>query len=391
MLNNNSIRRSSFDDLNDAQKRQCEIQISKDLIARSMPGAIVVLLLWFCIVFLISRETSDTQTIRWLLNFSFFFILFFGLRLYLAYVAKRNINNTRICRFNITLGLLLGCLTWGVMAACSYLETPLFIHQDLILFATVGLSAGGAVAFSVMRFYTYLYILCMMLPILVVELLCVEEMIVDKVVIVVVYIFGLLGVTVNSSREYMVARVSNLQLIEMSNTDSLTGVRNRRYFDLQLTEELQRARRTEGSIALLIIDIDHFKRVNDVHGHLVGDECLVAVAKCLTKSVQRISDTVARYGGEEFTIILANTGEAAGILIAESIRQSVERINIVDGNNNVPLTISIGISQSNASDEECDAMGLLAAADSALYQAKESGRNRVISHRVFGAEASSNT
>jgi len=382
-LSDNPIKTPSFEDLTDTQKKQCEIQISKDLIARSTLGGLIVLLLWSCVAWLIHNRSADSETTRWLLYCSMVFILSVGLRLYLVYIASKNITNTRICRLYLTIGLSVGCLSWGIMAACSYLETPLFVHQDLILFSTVGLAAGGAVSFCASRFYTYIYVLCMMLPTLLVEFFIVEEMIVEKVVIVVVYIFGLLGVTVNSSREYMLARVSNLQLIEMSNTDGLTRVRNRRHFDLQLAEELKRAQRMQGSITLLMIDLDNFKRVNDEHGHLVGDECLIAVAACLKKSVLRISDTVARYGGEEFTIILVNTDEAAGIAIAEAIRQSVERIHIVDGANKVPLTISIGISRCIASNEKCDAIGLLAAADTALYKAKEAGRNRIASHAQF--------
>ncbi len=382
-MSDNPIKSPSFENLTDAQKRQCEIQISADLIARSTLGALIVLLLWVCVAWLIFSRSGDIETVRWLLNFSVVFIISVGLRLYFVYVARKNIADTSICRLYLTLGLTIGCLSWGIMAACSYLETPFFVHKDLILFATVGLAAGGAVSFSASRFYTYIYVLCMMLPILLVEFFIVEEMIVEKVVIVIVYIIGLLGVTINSSREYMAARVSNLQLIEMSNTDGLTGVRNRRYFDLQLTEELQRAQRTEGSITLLIIDIDHFKRVNDEHGHVVGDECLIAVAACLKNSVQRISDTVARYGGEEFTLILANTDEVAGTVIAETIRLAVEDIRIMVNGQRVPLTVSIGISQCIASENKCVATSLLAAADSALYQAKDSGRNRIVCRAPF--------
>jgi len=378
-LSDSTIKTVNFEELTDAQKRQCELQISEDLIARSTLGTFIVFILWFSIAWLIISRSSDMETTRWLLNYSVIFILSVGLRLYLVYVASKNITNTSICRRYLTLGLSIGCLTWGVMAACSYLETPLFAHKDLILFATVGLAAGGAVSFSASRFYTYIYVLCMLLPILLVEFFIAEEIIVEKVVIVTVYIFGLLWVTINSSREYMSARVSNLQLIEMTNTDGLTGVKNRRYFDLQLVEELQRAQRTESDITLLMIDVDRFKHINDDSGHLIGDECLVAIADCLKRSVQRISDTVARYGGDEFTIILANTDEAAGIDIAESIRLAVGEVHIMSNEKRVPLAISIGISYCSGSHEQCDAVTLLATADAALYQAKASGRNRITS------------
>jgi len=376
---------ASFDDLSEAQKNRCELQISEDLIARSMPGSVMVLLLWACIALLIDSRNGDSATTQWLLNFSMIFIVSIGLRSYFIYVASKHISNTKSCRFYITLGLSIGCLAWGVMAACSYLETPLFAHQDLILFATVGLSAGGAVSFSASRFYTYVYVLCMLVPILFVELFITERMISEKVTTVIIYILGLLWVTVNSSKEYMSARVSNIRLLEMSNTDGLTEVKNRRYFDLQLEEELQRARRTKGSIALLMLDIDNFKKVNDEYGHIAGDKCLIAVASCLKSSVQRISDTVARYGGEEFAIIIANTDEANCLKIAENIRTAIEDIQVFENNKAVSLTISIGVSQCKLADVQCDAVSLLSAADKALYQAKKQGRNQVCSNILISA------
>ena len=375
-MKNKQLNMASFDDLSEAQKNHCEMQISEDLIARSLPGSLLVLLLWGCVAWLIGSRNDDAVTTQWLVNISIVFLVSTGLRSYFIYVASKHITNTKICRFYITLGLSIACLAWGIMAACSYLETPLSTYQDLILFATVGLSAGGAVSFSASRFYTYVYVLCMLVPILFVELFITERMISEKVTTVIIYIFGLLWVTINPSKEYMSARVSNIQLLEMSNTDGLTGVKNRRYFDLQLEEELQRARRTEGRIALLILDIDNFKKVNDDFGHITGDQCLIAVANCLKKSVQRISDTVARYGGEEFAIIIANTDEDDCLRIAERIRTAVEGIQIPINNVAVPLTISIGVSQCKAG-VSCDAMSLLDAADTALYQAKNQGRNQV--------------
>ena len=387
-MKNKQLNMASFDDLSEAQKNHCEMQISEDLIARSLPGSLLVLLLWGCVAWLIGSRNDDAVTTQWLVNISIVFLVSTGLRSYFIYVASKHITNTKICRFYITLGLSIACLAWGIMAACSYLETPLSTYQDLILFATVGLSAGGAVSFSASRFYTYVYVLCMLVPILFVELFITERMISEKVTTVIIYIFGLLWVTINPSKEYMSARVSNIQLLEMSNTDGLTGVKNRRYFDLQLEEELQRAQRTEGRIALLILDIDNFKKVNDDFGHITGDQCLIAVANCLKNSVQRISDTVARYGGEEFAIIIANTDEDDCLRIAERIRTAVEGIQILVKNVPVPLTISIGVSQCKATDVKCDSVTLLAAADTALYQAKEQGRNQVCNTTLSAANPS---
>lgn len=378
-MESKSFKVATYDELSVAQKRLCDIQISKDLITRSMPGSLIVLLLWVSIAWLISLRDIDEETTQWLISFSIVFICAIGFRSYFLYLAKKNIEQTKICRFYITFGLFFSCLIWGVMAACSYLPTPLFAHQDTILFATIGLTAGGAVSFSLSRFYAYLYVLCMMAPIVLVEFFIAEQLIVDKVSIVIVYIIALLRVTINPSREYMLACISNLQLEEMSNTDGLTGVHNRRYFDFQLEAELQRAQRTNGSVALLIIDIDHFKDVNDEYGHPVGDVCLIEVASRLRQSVKRIGDTVARYGGEEFAVIITNTDDAHCLILAEQIRCSIEAQSVRVKHVSVPLTISIGVSQCQVSDATCDGEKLLIAADSALYEAKKLGRNRVCS------------
>lgn len=376
-MNDSVNKYASFAELNERQQALCERQISGDLIARSKPGALIAFLLWFCVAGLIYNDSGDSDTVRWLLHISLAFIVSFGLRVYFTFIAQRQVENTRLCRFYISTGLIIGCLTWGVMAACSYLDTPLFVHQDLILFATIGLSAGGAVAFSVLRLYTYIYVLCMMVPILVVEFFFVERMIIDKVYTVFIFIAGLLWVTVNSSKEYMAAKVSNLQLLEMSNTDGLTGVKNRRYFDLQLAQELSRIQRNKGSVSLILIDIDHFKQVNDLHGHVVGDACLVALGDCLQRSVKRISDTVARYGGEEFAIILANTCEVDSLALAERIRLAVKAMNVESDELKVPLTVSIGVSHCQAGEAFCQPSTLISEADAALYQAKGLGRNQV--------------
>lgn len=378
-MNDNAGKYASFSELSASQKALCERQISEDLIARSKPGALIAFLLWFCVAGLIYNKDSDAETARWLVIVSLAFIVSFGLRIYFTFIAQRQIENTRLCRTYVSIGLIVGCLTWGIMAACSYLKTPLFIHQDLILFATIGLSAGGAVAFSVLRLYTYIYVLCMMVPILIVEFFFVERMIIDKVYTVFIFIAGLLWVTVNASKEYMAVKVSNLQLLEMSNTDGLTGVKNRRYFDKQLEQELNRIQRNQGSVSLILIDIDHFKQVNDLHGHLVGDDCLLAVGECLKRSVKRISDTVARYGGEEFAIILANTNEADSLDLAERIRLAVMAINIDNNDMPVPLTVSIGVSYCKVGKEPCQPSRLISEADSALYQAKNNGRNKICS------------
>ena len=165
-------------------------------------------------------------------------------------------------------------------------------------------------------------------------------------------------------------------LSELAATDGLTGLANRRILDQRLTLEWDRARRSAEPLALLMIDVDHFKAFNDRHGHQGGDEALRSVAQVIGSQIRRPADLAARYGGEEFAVILPHTDASGARTIAEHIRLGIQHLPPVAGDSE-PITVSIGLStwdkRSSASLEE-----LLLSADRALYEAKNSGRNRVV-------------
>ena len=176
------------------------------------------------------------------------------------------------------------------------------------------------------------------------------------------------------SREY-----ANEGLIAFAFTDFLTGLKTRGYFEQQLELEIKRTERKKTQFALLMVDIDHFKQLNDHYGHHVGDQVLRDVAAMLMKDMREV-DTVARYGGEEFVLILPETGEAGAMLVAQRLRRAIEQARFFAGSPNAleHLTISIGISIFDT-----DAQfkrELIEAADAALYAAKTSGRNSVVLH-----------
>ena len=163
-------------------------------------------------------------------------------------------------------------------------------------------------------------------------------------------------------------------------TDVLTGWYNRRYLQVRLTEELARARRQDGALTALMLDIDHFKRVNDSYGHAAGDAVLRDLAQLIDGQI-RATDVAARYGGEEFVILLPDTDAAAGRLLAERIRSAVaaEKFAVSD-DARIDVTVSIGVASGKPTrgDDDLKAAGdeLLARADVALYRAKGNGRNR---------------
>jgi two-component system cell cycle response regulator len=169
-------------------------------------------------------------------------------------------------------------------------------------------------------------------------------------------------------------REKNEQLERLSVTDALTGLANRRFADWFLKREVERTRRHGTPLSILLADIDHFKQVNDVHGHLVGDAALRHVGTLLA-SHMRATDVCARWGGEEFLMGLAQEPLEGALALAERQRAAVEAAPIPSDGGPIGLTISIGIAALPGSDMSLKA--LVGAADRALYQAKRRGRNRV--------------
>ncbi|WP_078129452.1 GGDEF domain-containing response regulator [Leptospira alexanderi] len=168
----------------------------------------------------------------------------------------------------------------------------------------------------------------------------------------------------------------NSYLVAISRTDSLTGLYNRRYFDEILTTEWKRCWRTGAGIALIMLDIDHFKLYNDTYGHQGGDQCLKQVARAIRDCARRAGDVAARYGGEEFAVILPETNESNAVVVSRNILENVEKMAIphLASKTNSIVTVSIGMATLSPSPEN-SITELIERADKALYLAKEEGRN----------------
>ncbi|MHC2332941.1 diguanylate cyclase [Bradyrhizobium sp. USDA 4454] len=170
------------------------------------------------------------------------------------------------------------------------------------------------------------------------------------------------------------------KLSALATSDGLTALANRRHFDDRLADEWARAKRDGTPLSLLLLDVDHFKKFNDQYGHQAGDACLRALARILSGQVRRPADLAARYGGEEFALILPNTDAEGCEFVAENVRQALRDLGMLHALNppSKIVTVSIGGATNMPSQAALDCGSLVAAADRALYAAKDSGRDRLV-------------
>lgn len=171
-------------------------------------------------------------------------------------------------------------------------------------------------------------------------------------------------------------QAANRKLVLLASTDPLTGAYNRRHFLEAGNSELHRSRRYKTPFTALMLDIDHFKAVNDTYGHAIGDEALKRTVSVIQEAL-RTEDTLGRIGGEEFAVIFPQTDKAGAILVAERIRLSIESIVIPTPVKPLSFTMSIGVTENTDDDHNIEET--LKRADFALYQAKKNGRNQVVS------------
>ena len=181
--------------------------------------------------------------------------------------------------------------------------------------------------------------------------------------------------------------VLNRTLETMAFHDGLTGLANRRHFDVSLELEFGRARRSWTSLALILIDVDHFKRFNDLYGHPAGDACLRAIGGALLSFTKRTGELACRYGGEEMAILLPGVDADQAVDTAERIAQAVRDLDITHaGSPGGRVTISLGVT-ALAVLHTIDSAALVAQADTALYAAKADGRDRVLAFSAAGKRA----
>lgn len=186
---------------------------------------------------------------------------------------------------------------------------------------------------------------------------------------------GILWLTFLLRRELRRRQRAESVLAGLAATDALTGLPNRRQLDLTLASEWNRAQRSGEALSVLMIDVDHFRRFNERHGHVGGDKALRQVAQCIVGNARRAGDFAARYGGEEFLLVLPNTEQQGALTLAETIRQAIMTLPAIEDGQQA-ITVSIGVATTRVS-KYGDLSAFIDSADKALYNAKHHGRNRV--------------
>ncbi len=187
---------------------------------------------------------------------------------------------------------------------------------------------------------------------------------------------GDLIAVVETLRDITAQKRAQTDLEALATRDGLTGLANRRSFDIKLAEEIRRAARDQPPLSLLMIDVDCFKLYNDTYGHQKGDECLRAIAQTIAATLWRETDFPARYGGEEFTVIMPNTPLSGAMLVAERLRQAVENLHIAHSASIASDFVTLSIGGVVAVSRDLNPERMIAPADAALYRAKGAGRNR---------------
>src|SRR5690606_6642200 len=169
---------------------------------------------------------------------------------------------------------------------------------------------------------------------------------------------------------------ANAKLKQISATDGLTGLMNRRAFEELFEIEYKRAYREKSPLAIIMVDLDHFKKINDQYGHPFGDQCLIQAAGLIRSNIRRPPDAAARYGGEEFILLLPNTDLEGALCVARNILESFNSTEVQSDGIRLTMTASFGVA-CQIPDSHTSREALLKEADNYLYQAKEKGRNRI--------------
>lgn len=355
-------------------------RVVQDLKKRSTIGIIFYVLLAFIVVFaegFYFRKPS----------FSLIFLLSItGICLFrlihLVISRKMGERYEILNRYIFFTSVIITGLVWGLTLSLLMLHEGEPGTQLIMTVCISGLCAGGVVAFIPHRMLSIIFNISMLVPTTII--LLAKGFNIPLAVMFFLYSVYLVLIAIRGNAEYWDAlenenllEIKSLELARLSNTDVLTGLYNRRFFNDAFDKEWKRSGRDNRLLSIILFDIDYFKKINDTFGHQVGDAYLKKTAEVLTSVFKRESDIVARYGGEEFIILLPGTGADHALQLAEKATQSMASLAIDYQGEKVGTTLSAGVNCCIPNfNVRPDSM--IVGADQALYMAKERGRNQVV-------------
>ncbi|RZI86769.1 MAG: GGDEF domain-containing protein [Rubrivivax sp.] len=355
---------------------QCVIDTS----GRTASGILIYVVLWLVVCGVAGLLQTET-----------FFVILNALGLSviaairLVFTAKLPVlveRSPHLAQKYLVSSVLLNGFYWGVLTAISVCRPVGEQIWWAMLLISVGMCAAGTVVMGINKAMRLTYPFAIISPILIGAFALPTNRNMLVAALSTVFIFYVIKASKVVYRDYWEALEGRVNAVAqarafevLSATDALTGLSNRRTFDSCLQTEWRRATRNGTTLAILMVDLDNFKRLNDTYGHPFGDVCLKSVASALRDAAQRAGDLVARYGGEEFVMLLAETTDEAAAAVAQKCLERIRAVVVKQGDSEVPLRCSIGIAtrQPQAPD---DPLALQQASDEALYRAKAAGKDR---------------
>jgi diguanylate cyclase (GGDEF)-like protein len=373
------------------------VEQTKLLLTQSRTSIVMSFLLASFIMLVFSRLTQNVLIVAWWVIISLVLAIQYGM--YVAYNRQRSYRIDYALWYRLVLvAAATGGLCWG-FGLTHMLSVVHENYHIFLIILLISLAAAG-ITLAVRTPVYYAFQVSVLLPVIV-RLLSGDDAI--KVILgfflvifmIAMWIFAyqvnrsltasfrlqLENQSLANSLKQSNARlqVLNEELLQLSATDGLTQVANRRYFDERFVSEFSRGSRESTSLSLIMIDVDFFKLYNDELGHVAGDECLARIAISIRDSLKRPTDLVARYGGEEFVVLLPVTPPEGACKLAEEIRQNIEALKIAHPRSPISayVTVSLGVTGAGQIGKTSKREMLLQKADQALYRAKQGGRNNV--------------
>lgn len=353
----------------------------RDNTDRARGGTFIYPLLWLVVCYFSGWHVIERSI--FLANFCFL-IGFAIVRIWVLFYARRIVDSNLVAaRLGYLSVILINALHWGVVTALAINSIELQAVKFPLLLSACGIAAAGTAVMSIDRLIRFLFPCFVVLPVTLTLMFHPSTENILFAVLCLVFTVYMIIASKSVHQDYWQAIRATLllerraaELHRLSITDTLTQLHNRLHFEKQYQVEWRRACRSGQSIAVLLIDLDHFKNINDNYGHYFGDQCLITVANVLKQQVLRAGDFCARYGGEEFIIILPNTEEEGARVYGERIREALQQHSLEHQGHAIEITASIGIACSRPNDIRAGHQ-LIVRADKALYVAKERGRDRV--------------